>query len=33
MDLVRVGRDADQLLGELAQAATTRTGATDLSEI
>ncbi|HEY0886606.1 MAG TPA: TIGR00730 family Rossman fold protein [Ramlibacter sp.] len=33
MDLVRVGSDAGQLLGELAQAATTRTGAVDLSEI
>ncbi|MHB1121315.1 MAG: LOG family protein [Ramlibacter sp.] len=33
MDLVRVGSDAGQLLGELAQAATTRTGVVDLSEI
>ena len=33
MELVRVGSDAGQLLGELAQAATTRTGAVDLSEI
>ncbi|NKE64861.1 TIGR00730 family Rossman fold protein [Ramlibacter sp. RBP-2] len=33
MDLVRVGSEAGQLLGELAQAATTRTGAVDLSEI
>jgi hypothetical protein len=33
MDLVRVSGDAAQLLGELAQSATTRTGATDLSEI
>ncbi len=33
MDLVRVGGDAAQLLGELAQAATTRTGVSDLSEI
>jgi len=33
MELVRVGSDAAQLLGELAQSATTRTGAVDLSEI
>jgi len=33
MDLVRVGSDAGQLLGELAQAAVTRSGAVDLSEI
>ena len=33
MDLVRVGSSADALLGELAQAATTRTGVADLSEI
>jgi len=33
MDLVRVATDAQQLLDELAQTATTRTGIVDLSEI